>query len=627
MPLEFLTPVKEVLGQYLLNLHGLNALWFLVPVILVYLIKPRPKKKTIPALMFLMKERSRWNKSSFLRRLVRDPLFLFQIFIILAFAVALSAPYIIVDENVFVKKAVIVIDVSASMQTSLAGQTRLQKAIDIAKENLASKNAIVTIGAIPELVVDDASKEKASAILDKLKPKDTPTDIFDAIIFAGNYARPKDHVVVISDFIETSSHKDFNAAKNILKSKGMYIDFFPIINSSTPKASNIGIIDLDVNEDRTSVQIRNFNDEPETVGLKLEGANLSKKSLDLEAGGGEVINFPTPGMLSKFSIIPKQGHDDLLLDNDVYISAPSKEDIPLLLISNDRDKFLETALSVIPLVKVTKGSPPKVPEVEHKIIIIDQIRPDLILPGTMKNIRKKVEDGAALIVVAQPSLLQVDFLGLLPVERKSNSEPVVMSKSAYVLTSQITSLTEDINFGHVDKYLNMKPKKDAMSLAVVGNNVTMVAMRNYGKGLVVYVGMMPDYSDFKTDIYYPIFWKRIFDMALKKQDVSELNYKTGAVAHLLKRQTVVTPDGKVNEEKVILDHQGIYRSEERNFVANLLNERESAINGGEDEMKGVFDESLLTEEKTPFDLSRRFLIGLFVLVLLELLWIKFRGDI
>ena len=626
MPLEFLMPAKEVLGRYLLDLGGLYALLALIPLILVYLIRPKPKKQTVPALMFLMKERSKWDKSSFLRRIFKDPLLILQILLLLLFAITVSKPFITVSQELFVEKTAIVIDASASMQTRTDGSTRFEEAITIAKKNLGSKNAIITISTIPELVVNDASREKAESILDDLEPKDTSTDIFDTILFAGNYVKAKDRIIIISDFIETTSHKDFNAAKNILKSKGIHVDFIPIIRPDIP-SKNIGIIDLDVNEDRTSVQIKNFNDQTEPMDLTMEGANLSAKSIEIEAGAVEVINFPTPGMLSKFEIKPMDNRDDFKLDNEIFISAPSKETIPLLLISNQISKYLETALEVIPNVKVTRGTPPKVPDIAHNIIMLNNIKTDLLLPGIIKKIKKKVENGAALIIIGQESLLQVDFEGMLPVERRSDSSPVIVSDDRYVYTNQINTLTEDINFGKVSKFLDVKPKTDTIVLASVGENTTIVGIKNLGKGMVVYVGLMDDYSDFKTDVFYPVFWKRLFDMALKKQEVSDLNYKTGQVAHLLERQSVNTPNGKVNEEKLILDYQGIYRSDERNFVANLLNERESNINGEKDEMKGVFDTSIMTEKEAPLELARQFLIAVIVFVLLELLWIKFRGDI
>ncbi len=117
-------------------------------------------------------------------------------------------------------------------------------------------------------------------------------------------------------------------------------------------------------------------------------------------------------------------------------------------------------------------------------------------------------------------------------------------------------------------------------------------------------------------------------MAIKKQDLSELNFKTGKLINLLEKQIIVTPYGKVNAETIMLSHQGIYRGEERNFIANLANEEESDINDEDIGQKiGVFDEEIGQREDVKFELIRYFIIGLLLLVFLELLWIKFRGDL
>jgi len=91
------------------------------------------------------------------------------------------------------------------------------------------------------------------------------------------------------------------------------------------------------------------------------------------------------------------------------MSAPSDVAHPLLLISNSVSKHLTTALDLVESVRVERGVPPKVPDINHEIIIISNINKDLVLPGMMKSIKKKVSDGAALIVVAQPELTYIDF--------------------------------------------------------------------------------------------------------------------------------------------------------------------------------------------------------------------------
>ena len=78
----------------------------------------------------------------------------------------------------------------------------------------------------------------------------------------------------------------------------------------------------------------------------------------------------------------------------------------------------------------------------------------------------------------------------------------------------------------------------------------------------------------------------------------------------------------------MLNHQGIYQTDSRSFCADLLSEDESNVNGDlEGEKKGLFEIEGKGKEEVPFELTRYFIIGLIVLVFLELLWIKFRGDL
>ncbi|MBW2972640.1 VWA domain-containing protein [Candidatus Woesearchaeota archaeon] len=619
--------IKGVSSQYVMEQAGLWALLALIPLILVYLIRPRPKKQTIPALMFLMKESAKSDKKSFLRRFVRDPLFLFQLLILIAFAIAIAKPFVTLAEDVLAEKTAIVLDASASSQVDIDGTTRFERAIDIAKDNVGSENAIILISSVPELIADEADAAKARDELDHIMPRDTPTSIFDSMIFASNYVKEKDKVIVISDFIETGTQKDFTAAKSILESKGLIVDFVNLRDFEDRRAKNIGIVDLDVTEEQTSVQIKNYNYDNETVRLEMEGVELTTSEITIEPKAVEVVSFPTPGALSKFSIEPYEGHDDFELDNDLYVSAPSRESAPLLLITNDNSKYLRTALNVIETISVDIGTPPKVPDPNHQIIMINDVNKDLILPGTIKKIKKTVSEGAALIVFAQPDLFSLDLEGMLPVERADKGAPVFIEHEVWVAPTFESSITEDINFGMVKKYLKVVPLPGATTLASTTNNVSMIVMRNYEKGMVLYFGLMEDHSNFKEDIYYPVFWKRLFDMAIKKQDLSELNFRTGRLVNLLVKQKIKAPYGTVDAETIMLSHQGIYRGEEKNFVANLLNEDESDVNGEEFEKKiGVFEEEKKTE-MTPYDLTRHFIMGLLVLVFLELLWIKFRGDL
>jgi hypothetical protein len=618
---------KGVIDQYLLNSAGLWFLLALIPLTLAYLIRPRPKKQTIPALMFLMRDNKNADKRSFFRKFIRDPLFLFQMLLLIAFAIAIARPFLTMTEDVFVEKTVLLVDASASSQVVVDGKSRFERTIELAKDKVGSKNTVIVMSSVPELLEDNIEGSKAKDELSNIKPRDTSTAIFDSIIFAGNYVKEKDKVVVISDFIETGTQKDFYAAKSILESQGIIVEFVNLRQFEAARPKNIGIIDLDIKEDKTSINIKNFNDINETVSLDMPGTNLTMQQLNIGPKTTEVVTFPTPPALSKFSIVPLTGHDDFEVDNEVFISAPLTEAAPLLLIANTVSKHLATALEVIGTVTVERGTPPKVPDVNHQIIMINNINGALVLPGTFNSIKKKVEDGAALVIVAQPDLFSTDFGELLPVDRVDRGSPVLIEHEVYVTPTYETSITEDINFGRVRKYLRVKPVDGSTILATTTNNVSMIVLKSLGKGLLVYFGFMDDYSTFKEDIYYPVFWKRLFDLAVKKQDLSELNFRTGRLINLLKEEELATPFGRVKTETILLSHQGIYKGEEKSFVANLLNEEESNINDDNTLKKeGIFDDSK-SREKIPFEFTHYIIIALLVLIFVELLWIKFRGDL
>ena len=626
MALGFFGALKGVLGSNMLELSGLYLLIALLPLILVYLIRPRPQKKKIPALMFFMKERTKSDKRSFFRWFIRDYLFLLQILIILVFAVTAAKPFMTVSEEVFVDKTAIIIDVSASMHTDIGGETRFKNAVSLAKKYLSDKNTIIVAGAIPALIGDSLSKGDAERELNRLQPVDTTTSLFDAIIFSGNYVKSKDRVVVVSDFIETGSNKDIKTAKSIIESRGVIVDFVNVLEGAKT-AKNIGIVDLEIQSEKTRIHIKNYNYKNETVGLKLEGANLTKNSIIIGSGDREVVEIDTPAGVSKFELKLNKDQDNFKIDNIVYISAPKKMDVYSLIISNTVNEFLKTALDVIPEVKFESTTPPRFPDFNHHLIFFDDVKKSLVLPGTIKKLKKEVENGATLIIMASNDLLQIDFYDMLPVIPKKTKN-VFVKKDVVVSSATPSTLTEDVTFGYIHNYFDVKAADGATVIAQTPDKVPIIVLKTLGKGMVVYYGIFDSDSDFKRDIYYPIFWKRLIDFAIKKSDLNKLNYKTGKIVVLNGKQKVETPKGKLTDNSIFLDKAGLYVTDEKTFVANLLNEEESDINGKlEGKKKGVVGEVLKKIEKVKFDLTTYFLIALAMLVFIELLVLKFRGDL
>src|SRR4030042_7156956 len=143
------------------NPEGLWALLSVVPLIILYLIRPRPKPIQIPSLMFFMKSKGARKLTSFLKTITKDWLFLIQLLALLALALTFAEPFTNYQHDITASNTVIVLDVSASMQTSEGGRKRFSQAITEAKKALGAKNPIILAKDVPYPAMQDVSSQDA----------------------------------------------------------------------------------------------------------------------------------------------------------------------------------------------------------------------------------------------------------------------------------------------------------------------------------------------------------------------------------------------------------------------------------------------------------------------------------
>src|SRR5574341_2084798 len=208
------------------NPSGLWALLALVPLIILYLIRPKPKVLPIPSLMFFLKSSGARKLTSFLKQITHDWLFLIQLLLLLGLALTFAHPYTKYQHDVTASNTVIVLDVSASSQVQEGSKTRFDLAVAQAKKVLGNKNTIILAKDVPFIALQDASADEASKFLNSLKPRETVSKIGEAIILAGE-TLSEGRVAVISDFINTGG-QDPDVAKAVLQSKGLVVDFINI---------------------------------------------------------------------------------------------------------------------------------------------------------------------------------------------------------------------------------------------------------------------------------------------------------------------------------------------------------------------------------------------------------------
>lgn len=594
------------------NPSGLWGLAALLPLILLYLIRPKPTVMAIPSLMFFMRSSGRNKLTSFLKQFIRDLLFLLQLLTLLALILTLAKPFTTYTHDVTAQNTVIVLDVSASSQVQEGTRTRFNIGLDKATDVLGSKNTIILAKDVPLIGIKDATYQEARDYLTNLNPLDTTTRLGEAIILAGEtLTNSEGRVVVISDFINTGG-QDPDIAKAVLESRSIIVDF---INTQQGPRKNIGIVDLNIDEDQTTIYIKNYDKTERTIPLIVGN---TRKELNLPAGGMESYSFQTPQGVTKASI---QTPDDFPLDNDIIISAPEKKTIRILLITNNASVFLKNALLSSTIAEVTVAEPPIVPTERYDVYVIHNIKQEQLLPGTLEDIASKVKDGATVIIHAQEDSDIIDYKNLLPLRFMGRLD------TGKIRIDQLNRFTKNIDFGTLN-YFFLVQKTTPFLTITSADNSTIIGIGKLGNGKTTYVGILEKSSDFKFSPGYPIFWTELLKYLTDQQDIRTLNYKTGDALIFDNPQRIQTPSKVVKQTTYVLDEAGTYLVDNKKIAVNLVNEHESAINKETSIGTKTTDFELkpVTEQRT-YSFATHLITAALIIFLLELIYIKRRGDL
>ncbi len=590
------------------NWTGLWAFLSLVPFILIYLIKPKPKELDVPSLMFFTRSIFSDKERSFLRRFTGDWVFFLQLLILLLLSAFFISPYINLKEGVLLDSVVIVLDTSASMQVG----DRFDTAVGKAKDLLGGANTIILVSNSPRIGVKDADEDSALQFLKGLKATDVRSDIGDAIVLAGEQAKGENPVVfVISDFIGTEG-VGVDVAVNALKGRGITVNLIDVNDGK--KLENFGIVDVNAEEETTQVLVKNFNDKKGTIKL---GVNDLKKDIGISPNSVEPFSFKTPGGITEIEILD---NDDFIADNKAYVSKPIDTKIKVLLISNDPSIYLQAALEASKDVSVEVSKPPVIPPVGYDVYVINNVDKKLVITGIFEKIKEEAEKGSGVVVYAQDDSDKIDYKGLLGF---SFGEKV---RYGALAVEQVNRFTREVEFGNVNAYFRTKNNK--MSSIVSTDNSTVVALQKLKSGRAVYYGILESESDFKLSPSYPVFWTNLVKLLADVGEVQDLNLDTGTILTFENKMQIKTPSRNLNNDVLTLDEIGVYEIGNKVYAANLNSEAESDVNGllKSKEFREKLKE-LKGEEKIKGDLSMIAIIIVLILLLIETVAVKLRGDI
>ena len=581
------------------NVIGFLGFLSLIPLIILYLIKPRPVNLKVPSLMFFFSREKSTTAESILRHFHEDLLFLVQLLVLSLLAFSLTQPLLTMKRDAASSNIVFILDTSASSQVLENGKTRFEISKERIEDMATTKNSLILVKSNPVLALQGVGRSELVRYINRLQPSDDISDISAAVVFGAELLNDKKgRIVVLSDMI-SSKGIPVDLSKKIVESKGIPVD---LINTGSGNGKNIGIINMALAGNTANLYIKNYNNFDEELNL-LVGEEVKK--LNIKAGSVEPFVF---NLLEGDTKVEIQNLDDLYVDNKVIITKPYGEEIKVMLISSNPSKFLNAVLNSIESVKLTVAEPPVIPSGDYDLYIIDNVNKESLLAGTFEDLKKKVENGKGnLIVISWIGIENIDFKDILPAKLSNQN-------GGFIEINQITKFTKDIEFGEVKTFY---PVNSGLSIAS-SNNGSIISLIDKGQGKIFYYGITDSESDFKLSPNYPIFWNNLISYMAGRLDLNELNLRAGGIFEVS------------NVTSINLDKTGVFNAGNKKISVNLLNEKESEINlisKDLDDLRPVNYKLKSAKVEVDYNLEYYLILIVLLLVIFEFGYIKLRGEI
>ncbi|MCQ8902858.1 MAG: VWA domain-containing protein [Methanothrix sp.] len=575
------------------NPYALLGLLSILPLIVLYLIKPKPRDVLFPSIRFL--EAGKARRSAALSRMIKDPLFWLQLLILIILSIAAAGPYTL-ERGSPGSHLVLVMDVSASMESTF------QNALSIASSELSGYDrvSIVLAESIPVVALREGSADEARSILDKIDVLDLPADISSAMNLAYTLTGPEGgDILVISDFISWIGD-DPGATRDSLTATGASIVFA----DTGGGGDNVGIVGGWLTETYEGInytcRIHNYGSARSlTIRVQSQGGS-SEHSAFIGADEDYYLSVSLPSGISTVSLDVR---DAVSADNTAYIYAPLRDDTRILYLGDSSPAL--AALRAIGSVD-TMGNPDG-----YDLVVIRNSSID-------GGINRYVDSGGKIVYIPQenspsPEYLPVRITGAV------NRTGIPWARNPV--------FGEGIHFEEIGirSYIDAVPRRGS-TIMVELNSVPLLAYWNLGRGTVVYNAL--EYgSDFHLRPEYPVFWYEMVRWLTGAPSLDDVNRKTGEVVPLERQATVSTPGGTVTAQLLLLDRVGLYTFDGRRLAANLYDPAESDLRGGRSFAPGSFRSSASTEKLVERDLSAWLILAALLLLMAELGIIRWRREL
>jgi len=578
------------------NPLALLGLLSIIPLIVLYMVRPKPRDLPFSSTAFIIEEEAQPTAS--LNRLVTDPLFWIQLLVIILLVLAAAGPFT-VAKGTEADHLVVVMDLSASMEASFDEA----KAITSQYVSNHDRISIVLAENIPAVALREGNRLQAETVLNSIEPRAVPADLSAGMMMAkGLLGAEGGRILVVSDFVSWVGD-DPEVTRNLIDGDGTQAVFMDTGGSGDNVAIVNGWIVESSGTYNYSCLIRNFG-KMKTIPIEINGpggTSLLTKTID--SGGDYYFTFDAfPGINS----VSLKLEDAISSDNQAYIYVPELRPRRVLYIGEDGP--ILAALKSLPQVTISRsGSYGR-----FDLVVIQNDTEDGKQNGEDGELNRYVYGGGGVVYFASNTTTSPDYLPVRIKGEINESTPLWVRNPSF---------GEGIHFDEIGVfgYLDAVPRSHSVTM-VEANGVPVISYWRLGSGTVIYIGLAQ--TDFYQRPEYPVFWYKMTNWLTGVPLASESNRKTGEIIRLGEVTTVDAPGGRISTESLLLDRVGIYKYQGRTLAANMYDAKESELKRTESFTRGGFtameaSEKLIERELAPWII---FLIAALIGLELAMIW-------
>ncbi|MGC9514288.1 DUF7408 domain-containing protein [Methanocrinis sp.] len=566
-----------------------------IPLILLYMIRPRPKDLLFPSTAFVREGEAK--PTAALNRLITDPLFWIQLLVIVFLVLAAAGPFT-EARGTQGEHLVVVVDLSASMEASF------EEAEEIVLRYASGQDrtSMVIAENIPIVALREGNGEQVRTTIDSLSPRAVSADLSAGMMMAKSLLGAEGgSILVVSDFVSWTGD-DPQVTRRLIEGEGTGVVFV----DSGGEGENLGIVGGWIVDSGAALNytclIRNYGPE-RTVPIRIEGpGGTTSRSVTIESGGDHYLTFDAfPGISS----VTLDLEDAISSDDRAFVYAPELGAKRILYLGDEGPVL--AALRSIPNLKVERRGD----YAGFDVVVVEN--------GTVDGeLNRYVYDGGKIVYVASNGSASPEYLPVRISGVANDSAPLWTRNPVFA---------EDLHLDEVELYSHLLATARPGSVTIAeANAVPVISYWRLGGGTAVYMGLSSDRSDFYQRPEYPVFWYEMIGWLTSIPDASESNRRTGEIVRLGETIQVNAPGGRIETDVLLLDRVGVYRFQGRTLAANMYDPVESNLAKGETLNLGTFAGGRTSEKVIERDLSPWLVLVAAALIVLELLIIRRRRE-